>query len=70
MLERCPGVDQAERALELADAAFARFDVDAVVAHLSAAIRGFTAAGEKCRAAMACMVAEAVASVAPVESLR
>ncbi|PLS76383.1 MAG: hypothetical protein CYG61_02320 [Actinobacteria bacterium] len=48
-------VDQAERALELADAAFARFDVDAVVAHLSAAIRGFTAADEKCRAAMACV---------------
>ena len=41
-----PGIEEAERALELADEAFARFDVDAVVAHLSAAIRGFTAAGD------------------------
>ena len=48
------GIDEAERALELADEALARFDVDTGVAQLSAAIRGFTVADEKCRAAMAC----------------
>jgi tetratricopeptide (TPR) repeat protein len=48
------GVEEAERALVSADEAFARFDVNGVVAHLSAAIRGFTAADEKCRAAMTC----------------
>ena len=46
-----PAIEEAERALELADEAFARFDVEAVVAHLSAAIRGFTAAGDNRRAA-------------------
>jgi len=50
-----PGIDEAERALELADEAWARFDVDAVIAHLSTAIRGFTAADDKRRAAMACV---------------
>jgi hypothetical protein len=50
-----PGSEQAERALELADEAMARFDVEGVVAHLSAAIRGFTATDEKHRAAMACV---------------
>ncbi|MPY93325.1 MAG: hypothetical protein GEV08_09730 [Acidimicrobiia bacterium] len=50
-----PGIDEAERALEAADEAFARFDVEAVVAHLSAAVRGFTAADARCRAAMACV---------------
>jgi tetratricopeptide (TPR) repeat protein len=50
-----PGAPQAEEALEQADAAFARFDFEAVVTHLSAAIRGFTAAEEPCRAAMACV---------------
>lgn len=50
-----PEVEDAERALELADAALARSDVDGLVAHLSAAIRAFTAADEKCRAAMACV---------------
>jgi hypothetical protein len=49
------GVEDAERALERADEAFARFDVDALVAHLSAAVRGFTAAGDRRRAAMACV---------------
>jgi tetratricopeptide (TPR) repeat protein len=49
------GVQDAERALERADEAFARFDVDALVAHLSAAVRGFTAAGDRRRAAMACV---------------
>ena len=50
-----PGIDEAERALELVDEAWTRFDVEAVITHLSAAIRGFTAADEKCRAAMACV---------------
>lgn len=45
----------AERALELADDAWSRDDVDAVVAHLSAAVRGFTKAEEPRRAAMACV---------------
>jgi tetratricopeptide (TPR) repeat protein len=45
----------AERALELADAAFGQHDVEKVVTHLSTAIRGFTAADDKRRAAMACV---------------
>jgi hypothetical protein len=49
------GVEAAERALELADEAIARADVEGAVAHLSGAIRGFTAADEKRRAAMACL---------------
>ena len=48
-------VEDAERALVQAEQAFARFDADAAVAQLSAAIRGFTAAGEQTRAAMACV---------------
>jgi tetratricopeptide (TPR) repeat protein len=48
-------VHEAQAALERADEAFARLDVDGLVAHLSAAIRIFTAAGEKTRAAMACV---------------
>ena len=43
------------RAIDAADLAFADMDVDAVVAHLSVAIQGFTAAGEPSRAAMACL---------------
>ena len=43
------------RAVEAADLALADMDVDGVVAHLSVAIQGFTAAGEPCRAAMACL---------------
>jgi tetratricopeptide (TPR) repeat protein len=46
--------DAAEQAMAAADEAYERFDVDAVVAHLSAALRGFSAAGEPCRAALAC----------------
>ncbi len=52
-----PEVDEAEQAavaLAQVDEAFARMDLDHVVAGLSAAIRGFTAAGEPCQAAMAC----------------
>jgi tetratricopeptide (TPR) repeat protein len=50
-----PGIEEAERALELADEASTRMDVEAVVAHVSSAIRGFTAAGDNKRAAMACV---------------
>ena len=45
----------AELALERAQEAMARFEFDATVAHLSAAVRGFTAAGDCRRAAMACV---------------
>jgi tetratricopeptide (TPR) repeat protein len=55
MLGAMPGIEAATRALELADQAFARLDVEGAVAHLSAAIRGFTTAEDKCRAAMACV---------------
>jgi tetratricopeptide (TPR) repeat protein len=48
-------IEEASRALAAADEAFARSDVDAGVAHLSAAIRSFTATGDKRRAAMACV---------------
>ncbi|MGI8796297.1 MAG: hypothetical protein ACR2IR_06940 [Acidimicrobiia bacterium] len=48
-------IEEAERALDLADEAFASSDVEGAVAHLSAAIREFTAADEKCRAAMVCV---------------
>jgi tetratricopeptide (TPR) repeat protein len=50
-----PGVDDGEAALARADEASDRFELDAVVAHLSTAIRAFTAAGEPRRAAMACV---------------
>jgi tetratricopeptide (TPR) repeat protein len=46
--------EEAQRQVELAGAAVAAFDVDAAVAHLSAAVRGFTAAGDNCNAAVAC----------------
>jgi hypothetical protein len=46
------GADAAEQALAEADEAWSRLDVEAVVAHLSAAIRAFTAAGERRQAAM------------------
>ncbi|MGQ0805522.1 MAG: hypothetical protein ACT4PI_16890 [Actinomycetota bacterium] len=48
-------IEEAERALDLADEAFASSDIEGVVTHLSAAIRDFTAADEKCRAAMVCV---------------
>ena len=44
-----------ERSLELADEAFAAGDVEGFITHMSAAIRGFTAADDKCAAAMACV---------------
>ena len=46
----------AEAAFERAQEAFARFDAEAAVAHLSAAVRGFTAADDRCRAAMTCVL--------------
>jgi len=49
------GVEEAEKAIALADVAWARSDIDGLVAHLSGAIRAFTAAGEKTWAAMACV---------------
>ena len=49
------GVTESERALEMADEAYARFDIEAVVAHLSTALRGYTAADAKCNAAMVCV---------------
>jgi len=42
--------------LELASAAYDPFDLEALITHLSEAIRGFTAAGEPCRAAMVCVL--------------
>jgi hypothetical protein len=48
------GVDEAERSLVQADEALARADADGAVAHLSAAIRELTTAGERARAAIAC----------------
>ncbi len=50
-----PDGEDGERALQFADEAQARSDVDGMVAHLSGAIRAFTATGEKRRAAMACV---------------
>jgi tetratricopeptide (TPR) repeat protein len=49
------GAEAAEEAYHQAEAAFARMDIDALVAHLSSAVRGFTAAGDPRRAAMACV---------------
>ncbi|MGH9182226.1 MAG: hypothetical protein ACRDZ9_00085 [Acidimicrobiales bacterium] len=46
--------DDAVRHAELAGEAVKASDVDAAAAHLSAAIRGFTAAGDRRRAALAC----------------
>ena len=46
--------DDPARQVELAEEALNAFDVDVAAAHLSAAIRGFTAAGDRRRAALAC----------------
>jgi hypothetical protein len=46
---------EAELALQRAQEAAGRFEIDATVAHLSAAVRGFTEAGECRRAAMVCV---------------
>ncbi|MFP5320780.1 MAG: hypothetical protein ACLGIC_02935 [Acidimicrobiia bacterium] len=48
-------VADAERSLQLAAEARAAFDVDGVVAHLSAAMRALTAAGDVRQAAMVCV---------------
>ena len=50
-----PEIEEAEQALKLANGAFARHASEEAVAHLSAAIRGFTAADDRSRAAMACV---------------
>lgn len=55
MLWPVGAVEDAQEALAKADAARAAFDVESAVAHLSAAIRGFTAAGEPRQAAMVCV---------------
>lgn len=47
-------VDEASRELELAEEALKAFDADAAATHLSAAIRTFTAAGDRRQAALAC----------------
>jgi len=47
-------VDEAEAALAEAGAAFAEWDAERAVAHLSSAVRAFTALGDQRRAAMAC----------------
>ena len=47
--------EEAARSLVAADEAWSRGDLDGVVAQLSAAIRGFTAAGDNCQAALACV---------------
>ena len=47
-------LDDPVRQVELADEALKAFDVDAATTHLSAAIRGFTTAGDCRRAALAC----------------
>lgn len=47
--------DGADRALAEADEAFGRFDLDGMVAHLSAALRFCTAEGDGGRAAMICV---------------
>ncbi|MBW3548480.1 MAG: hypothetical protein KY452_10150 [Actinobacteria bacterium] len=46
--------DDPVRQVELAEEALKAFEVDAAAANLSAAIRGFTAAGDRRRAALAC----------------
>ncbi|HEY8544733.1 MAG TPA: hypothetical protein VIL36_06785 [Acidimicrobiales bacterium] len=48
-------IDGARRALALAEEAVARLDIDAAVAHLSAAVRGFTAGGDPRPACRACL---------------
>jgi tetratricopeptide (TPR) repeat protein len=64
MLGAMAGIEEAERALAQADEAYASFDVERAVVHLSAAVRGFTAADDRCRAAMACVRLGDVMSIA------
>ncbi|MEO6654008.1 MAG: hypothetical protein ABIP17_15275 [Ilumatobacteraceae bacterium] len=47
--------DDAQRAFESADEAFARHDIDAVIVHLSSAIRSLSAVDEPCATALACV---------------
>ena len=53
--ERAGVGEEGELALERANEAFQRFDVEAMIANLSAALRAFTSAGDNKRAAMACV---------------
>src|ERR1700710_2142228 len=55
MLGDVSGVEDWEGGLERAQQAFAGADVNGMIAHLSAAIRDFTAAGETSAAAMTCV---------------
>ena len=50
-----PDASDPARSMQLAEEAFARFDLDGVIAHLSAAVRQFAAADEPRHAAMACV---------------
>jgi hypothetical protein len=52
--EEVTATEDAQRALAAANDAYARMDVDALVAHLSTAVREFTAAGDARSAAMVC----------------
>ena len=54
MLETMPGTEEAERALDAADACYGRFDVEGVVTHLSAAVRASPPRATPGPAAMAC----------------
>ena len=57
-------MERARAELDLADESLAGADVDGAVAHLSAAIRTFTADGEPCEAAIACVrLGEVMANV-------
>ena len=55
MLDRVPGNEEADRSLAMADEALARLDVEAAVAHLSAAVRRLTADRDVPGRAMACV---------------
>jgi tetratricopeptide (TPR) repeat protein len=64
-------VAAAEHAMEQAQEAFARFDVEAVLRHLADAVRGFTEAGDPCRAALACaQLGDAMSLVGHVTAAR
>jgi hypothetical protein len=55
MLRAMTTVTDGEESLRLADEAMGRFEVDAALAHLAAAVRSFQDAGDPCRGAIACM---------------
>lgn len=47
--------EDAERSIALADEALRCLDLESLVVHLSAAMRSYSAAGDRCRAAMVCV---------------